>query len=180
MIGRGAKNLIVSGTPGVGKTSLLKECLSPYRDVAGGFYTEQILEGGKRMGFRVVSLSGESKVLASKAMASSVRLNKYGIDLAALDGLAVPAIEAAGAGGRIVVIDEIGAMEAFSERFRTAALACLQGAPRVLATIRHGAHDFSDAVKRLDDTRLLELDRSNYHAVKKEVDAWLKSAARVS
>src|SRR5262245_30503392 len=39
------KNLFISGTPGVGKTTLLREVTLGKRERIGGFYTEHILSG---------------------------------------------------------------------------------------------------------------------------------------
>jgi nucleoside-triphosphatase len=59
------KNLLITGLPGVGKTTLIKklyEGLKDFRPV--GFYTEEIREGGERKGFQLISLEGKKGLLS--------------------------------------------------------------------------------------------------------------------
>jgi len=63
------KNLLVTGLPGVGKTTLIRkpaESLKSLRPV--GFYTEEMREGGERKGFELVSLEGKRGVLSHKGI----------------------------------------------------------------------------------------------------------------
>ena len=59
------KNILVTGLPGIGKTTLIKQLIygiSQSRPV--GFYTEEIRQEGERKGFQLVSLEGEKSILA--------------------------------------------------------------------------------------------------------------------
>ncbi len=59
-LGSVKKNLLVTGLPGVGKTTLIKklsEALKDFHPV--GFYTEEIRERGERKGFELISLEGK-------------------------------------------------------------------------------------------------------------------------
>ena len=171
----GAKNLVLSGSPGVGKTTLLRELLLPYRSRAGGFLTEELLEGRQRMGFLLKTLDGRQGVLASKALASPQRLNKYGVDMRVLEDLGVESLRRAARESDLVVIDEIGSMEILSGDFRAAVLECFAGEKPVLATIRHSAQPFTDAVKKMEDTALVVLSRPTYPEVREQVRSWLRS-----
>lgn len=168
------KNLILSGNPGTGKTTLVKEAVLPFAASIGGFYTEEIRENGQRVGFLLKTWDGRSAVLASKKMAGQARLNKYGIDLEALNSIGVSALKSALGGKKIVVIDEIGAMEVLSEEFRETVLKCLAGPLPVLATIRQGSYAFTDSVKKMQQTQVRQLSRENFNEVKEEVRNWLK------
>ena len=58
------EDLCVSG---VGKTTLVKNVCSQLRDMSvplQGFYTEEVKEGGRRIGFDVVTLCGRRGPLA--------------------------------------------------------------------------------------------------------------------
>ena len=59
------KHLLITGRPGVGKTTLIKR-LIPALPPAGGFYTEEIRSCGERVGFKIVTLAGEEGILAQK------------------------------------------------------------------------------------------------------------------
>lgn len=53
------KNILITGMPGVGKTTLIKrlsEELKDYHPV--GFYTAEIREEGVRKGFELIGLDG--------------------------------------------------------------------------------------------------------------------------
>lgn len=172
----GAKNLFITGKPGCGKTSLIRELCLPHMSRVGGFYTEEIRDGNSREGFILKTFDGKEGLLAKKGMKSPHKLNKYGLDLGVLDGIGADSIRRAAAGKRLVVIDEIGTMEVFSEEFRKALAECLNSPSKVLATIRYNSQPFTDEVKRMPGTSLLVLERENYIEIKKQAKQWLERA----
>lgn len=169
------KNLFISGTPGVGKTTLLREVTLPKREKIGGFYTEHILAGRVRKGFMIRTFDGQERMLAAKGLKSPHQLGKYGVDLNALENVGVPALKLAMMSKDLIVIDEIGSMEMMSERFRTVLLESLTSTKPVLATIRSAAQPFADQVKKFADTETIHLTKSNYAAVKQQVRKWIDS-----
>jgi len=58
------KNLLITGRPGCGKTTLIKKILEGANLPIGGFYTEEIRERGARKGFRILTAEGKTGVLA--------------------------------------------------------------------------------------------------------------------
>jgi len=168
------KNLFVTGTPGIGKTTLIKECTFPFREYVGGFYTEEIKENNARMGFLLKTFSGYSGVLAAKGMKSEKKLNKYGIDLNVLDQMGTKALVEAQKDKKVVVVDEIGSMEIFSSYFCDTIAEIMGGKKPLLATIRLKAEPFTSQIKKMSDTELLQLDRENFPSIKEKVRAWLE------
>ena len=81
-----------------------------------GFFTQEIRERGKRVGFSITTLDGKKGVLAHQAIKSRFRVGKYGVNLDYIDEIAVPSMIPSKA-DEIVVIDEIGKMECFSPLF---------------------------------------------------------------
>lgn len=148
---------LLTGRPGSGKTSLVKRLAGELGTPAGGFYTEEIRSGGVRQGFRLVTLDGETAVLAHTAIRSRHRVGKYGVDITALERIGVTALERAAWDGKLVVIDEIGKMELFSELFRETVAGIIAGRSRVLGTVMSSPHPWVDAVKRYDRVRLIEV-----------------------
>ena len=53
--------LILTGRPGIGKTTIIKALIEQIADRAGGFYTEEILGPGGRKGFRLVTLESRRR-----------------------------------------------------------------------------------------------------------------------
>jgi nucleoside-triphosphatase len=75
----------------------------------------------------------------------------------------------------VVVIDEIGKMELFSEAFRGAVLAALGSGKRVLGTIMLAPHPWADNVKRRPEVEVVALTRANRDEVVEGVAEWLSS-----
>lgn len=169
------KNLIITGTPGVGKTTLIKECTLPFREAVGGFYTEEIREKDKRRGFLLKTFDGASSVLAQKGLKSSVKLDKYGINLGAFEEIGVGALRAAMEEKAIVVVDEIGSMEMKSPAFCEIIGRILSGSKPLLATIRSKAEPFTSQIKKMGNTKVIVLTRETFPQVKDEVRAWIES-----
>jgi nucleoside-triphosphatase len=165
--------LFLTGAPGSGKTSILKEALSKVGKSTGGFYTEEIREGGVRRGFRIVTLDGKEAILAHINTPSPFRVSKYGVNVTGLDEVAVPTIRKAIEECDIVVIDEVGKMELYSTSFREAALEAVESGKRVLGTIMLKPHPFADKLKRHPSVELIPVTRANHYWVIEQVLSWL-------
>jgi len=165
---------LLTGSPGTGKTTVIRQAIAGSEIRAGGFYTEEIRSGGIRQGFRIVTLDGQDAILAHVDNPSRYRVSKYGVDLQNLDNSGVAAIEQAIAESDLIVIDEIGKMELFSPRFREVVLKAIDSGKRVLGTIMLNPHPFADDIKRRPDVKVIELTRSNHEQVLREITNWLK------
>lgn len=129
-------NLLVSGKPGVGKTTLIERVIERLRGslrLAGFTTTEVRNAAGARTGFAVVTAGGRRGELARAGFDSRVRVGRYGVNLEEFERLALP--ELARRDVDLIVIDEIGKMECASGRFRRAAEDALDSPVSVLATI---------------------------------------------
>ena len=120
-----------------------------------GFYTEEVREGGRRAGFRIVTLDGRSAHLAHKDWSSPYRVGSYGVNLAGFESLALPLIEEMLVRAEVGLIDEIGKMECHSVRFRELVRRLFDEGPPILATVPIGGTPFIRAVKSREDTRLV-------------------------
>ncbi|MGD0352918.1 MAG: NTPase [Dehalococcoidia bacterium] len=165
---------LLTGSPGTGKTTVIKQAIAGSEIKAGGFYTEEIRSGGTRQGFRIVTLDGQDAILAHVDNPSRYRVSKYSVDIGNLDNIGVSAIERAIAESDLIVIDEIGKMELFSPRFREAVLKAIDSGKKVLGTIMLNPHPFADNVRRRTNVKVIELTRANHDQVLKEILDWLK------
>jgi nucleoside-triphosphatase len=168
---------LLTGPPGSGKTTLIKQAVARLEIKAGGFYTEDIKSQGVRQGFRLVTLDGETAVLSHIDIKSPHRVSKYGVDVESLDRVGVAAIERAARECQLVVIDEIGKMELLSARFREAVANIVNSGKRLLATIMLNPNPYADAIKSLPQTKLMNLTRSNHPQVMAELKDWLNTEA---
>ena len=57
-------NILLTGKPGVGKTTLIQKLVKALKRPARGFFTVEMREGGRRVGFKLVTLDGREGVLA--------------------------------------------------------------------------------------------------------------------
>ena len=163
---------LLTGPPGVGKTSVIRQAVT--RLEAGGFYTDEIRESGERQGFRLVTLDGKSAMLARVDLKSPHRVGKYGVDIASLESVGVVALRRAIQEEPVVVIDEIGKMELFSEAFRQVVLEALESGKKVLGTIMLKSHPWADEIKRRPDVNLVWLTRDNRQQVLIQTRSWLR------
>jgi len=165
---------LLTGSPGTGKTTVIRQALAGMEINAGGFYTEEIRSSGTRQGFRIVTLNGQDAVLAHVDNPSRHRVSKYGVDITNLDNVGVAAVERAIEGSDLIVIDEIGKMELFSPRFREAVLKAIDSGKKVLGTIMLNPHPFADDVKHHPNVKVVEVTRNNHDRVLGEILEWLK------
>ncbi len=160
---------LLTGRPGCGKTTLIRRLVEGLGVSAGGFYTEEIRRGGRREGFALITLDGQTATMASVRSPSRHRVSKYGVDLEAIDGVGAPAIERATATAALVVIDEIGKMELFSNLFRQAVLAALESGKPILGSIMLAPHPWADAVKARPEVDVILLTEANRSQVQSDL-----------
>jgi nucleoside-triphosphatase len=185
-------HIILTGPPGVGKTTLitkicaiLKEQASqPLRKVnIAGFYTSEIREGGSRVGFQVVTLDGEIGILSHVNSKSPKRIGRFGVEFAEFEKVALPQFElerlkaTEGDNGalNILVIDEIGKMELFSEPFKSAVRQAL-ATPNlvILATIpikstRGAPIHFVEDIRNAPTSQVRAVNVGNRNALVQEI-----------
>ncbi|MDP2950602.1 MAG: NTPase [Chloroflexota bacterium] len=174
-MGENKTAFLITGRPGCGKTTLIRRLVEALGVSAGGFYTEEIRGRGRREGFALATLDGQSATLASIGSASRHRVSRYGVNLDAIDEVGAPAIERATAGAALVVIDEIGKMELLSNRFRQAVLAALESGKPMLGSIMLAPHPWADAIKSRPEVSLILLSEANRRQVEDQLLAELRA-----
>jgi nucleoside-triphosphatase len=165
--------VLLTGRPGVGKTTCLLKALALLGRPAQGFFTEEIVEDGRRTGFALETLGGRRAVLARVGFPGRARVGKYGVDLDALEAVGVPAIYAGIALGALVVIDEIGKMEMASAAFRQAVEAALASPVPILGTILRAPHPWADGIRRHPAVQVVEVTPATRDALPRDLAARL-------
>ncbi len=166
---------LLTGSPGTGKTTVIKQAIAKTKIKAGGFYTEEVRSSGIRQGFRIVTLDGQNAILAHVDIPGRYRVSKYGVDISNLDNVGVAAIHRAIIEeSDLIVIDEIGKMELFSPRFKDAVLTAIDSGKKVLGTIMLSPHPFADEIKRHPKVKVIEITRANHDQLLREITNWLK------
>ena len=155
------RNILITGRPGAGKTTLIKEIVEKLGKPAGGFYTEEIRRSGQRIGFGIKTLDGKSGMLSSIDIDSPCRIGKYKVNLPEFERVALPAVEGGLAKSKIIIIDEIGPMELFSQKFKDTVLKALDSPNQVIATIKQKGAKFIDKIKSRRDVTIFNLCSDN-------------------
>ncbi len=137
--------LVLTGAPGVGKTTVIAKTVSALRGkgvFVGGTFTREVRKDNVRVGFEVVDVAA-ARVgwLASVNQLEGPQVGKYRVNLSELEAIGVQAIEAAIAAADVVVIDEIGPMELFSEKFKVAAQKALESVKPIVAIVHLKTRD---------------------------------------
>ena len=161
--------IVLTGRPGCGKTTLIKRVVDKLALPAGGFYTEEIRQGGGRVGFKIVTLEEEQAVLAHVSFKSPQRVGKYGLDLSGLETIGLEAIRRAVTARQVVVIDEIGPMELRSAIFREVVSETFDSRSAILGTITARSFPFTTALKRRRDVTVIEVRRDNREQLVREL-----------
>jgi nucleoside-triphosphatase len=159
-------NILLTGMPGVGKTTVIKNFIARSSCACMGFYTGEIRnDAGKRTGFSVTRIDGSAEdTFASIGFITKQRVGKYSVDVARFEQIALPAMVVSHP-DQLIVVDEIGKMELFSAKFKEQVVKCLDS-QRFLATITaRGGGTFVEKIKERDDVTLIEVTRANRDAI---------------
>ena len=157
---RHAKTLI-TGKPGVGKTTVVQNTIERMRSVSiAGFYTAEIRGKGSRLGFELQGLNGVRRILAHVEIVSRNRVGRYGVDTPGFDEF-LETLDLLNPDVELIVIDEIGKMELFSNRFRNLVRNALNSDKQVLASIPLKGNKFIRKIKQRLDIHLLEVTHGN-------------------
>lgn len=190
MASKGCRIILITGSPGVGKTTVIQKCLrhlgQQQRCKVAGFYTrERRGPDGRRVGFEAVGLTEPVQVvpLATVKSQSNLRVGKYGVELPEFEQLVRSELTERlenNADERQVdlfVVDEIGKMECFSDLFvETMHQIAQQGNVPLLATVaqKGGGISFVSEIKQQAD-QVITVTRENRDDLPSQLAAKLLS-----
>jgi len=165
--------LLVTGLPGSGKTTVVSKTAQRLNEKGysvGGMLSRDVRCHSSRIGFEILNLNNGSKGwLASIHQKPGPQIGKYRVNIDDIDKIGVQAITEANESLDVVVIDEIGPMELFSERFIEAVKRIIEGRKLMVCTIhwRMAGSLFEDLKKRKDaETYVVTVEnRSRLHEV---------------
>lgn len=159
------KNLLITGLPGIGKTTLIIKIAQELKEKKpAGFHTAEIREKGTRKGFELISLGGEQSILSHVNIKSSNRVGKYGVDIPAFENF-IDSINFEDPENKCIIIDEIGKMELFSNKFRNQLKKLLDSDKLLIASIALRGKGIIRDIKNREDVKLFELTKSNRYTL---------------
>ncbi|XP_053315615.1 cancer-related nucleoside-triphosphatase [Spea bombifrons] len=181
------KHVFLTGPPGIGKTTLIKKASEMLRSSGvsiDGFYTEEVRQGGRRIGFDIVTLSGKRGTLSrtqsdGRTDRREYRVGQYVVDLVSFEQLALPVLSSTvkenGKEKMICVVDEIGKMELFSESFiRTVRKTLDCAGALVFGTIpvpKAKPLPLVDEIRKRQDVKVFHITKENRDVILEEIVA---------
>ena len=110
---------LLTGYPGVGKTTICRKVSEELRGEVTGFYTEEVRVNGTRIGFDIVTLGdNEQRGILARTVSqfNGPKVGQYTVHVTDFESIAIPCLKAVGR--QYLVVDEIGKMESFSQKFK--------------------------------------------------------------
>ena len=149
--------LFMTGRSGIGKTTVLlnaAEELKAKGYYVGGMISREVRQEGSRVGFEIINFkTGEKGWLAHINQPNGPQVSKYKVNQKDLDSIGVRAIQTALRDADVVVIDEIGPMELFSQAFKQVVMDAMSSSKLVLGVIHQSARDpIIESIRNRDDT----------------------------
>ncbi|NQT83957.1 NTPase [bacterium] len=166
------KNFFLTGPPGIGKTTVIQKTIQKLTVPATGFYTREDRQGGRRVGFSIITLDGKNGILAHVQIRGKFRVGRYTVNVEDIERVAVPAMTPKSPLD-IIVIDEVGKMECFSHAFRESLIAALDGPNTLLGTIAARGTNFIESIKSRKDVAILEVNLRNRDELPEKLAAML-------
>ena len=171
------KNILLTGLPGVGKTTLIRRLSEELKDLhPAGFYTEEIREEGVRKGFELISLDGKRGLLSHVEIKSPYRVGKYRVDVKGFEGF-LDSIAFFAPETKLIIIDEIGKMECLSLEFKRLIKEILNSEKMIIATIAFKGSGLIEEIKKRNDIRLFEITEKNRDSLLSEIFSYLKKSS---
>jgi len=167
-------NVLITGPPGVGKTTLLNKIKKKIKDLGystGGMYCPEIREEGKRTGFNLIDIASMQKgVLASTNNTKGPIVGKYRVNLDDINNIGVLALKNALKTSDYIFIDEIAPMELASSSFSQMVLEVMESQKPVIAVIhQRSKHPFILKVKNREDVNIFNLTLKNRNSIMEEI-----------
>lgn len=167
---------LLRGLPGIGKTTAVIALAAKLKSAgipATGFYTEEMRADGRRVGFKIVSIkTGEEATIAHVGIKSPFKVGKYGVDVGAFEKVAMPSISISSP-DEVVIVDEIGKMELFSEKFKRKLRELLSLPNPIVATIPIQRIGFIQTLINEYDPTIIDITEKNRDELPEELGSFL-------
>ena len=171
-----AHKIVITGSPGCGKSTLIRRLIEfiskEQKFTIQGFITPEVREHNKRIGFDIEDISTGSKIPFARVgnFNSEKKVGKYTIFIEKLD-LYISKLERFVDNPLTVfMIDEIGKMELFSNKFKTFVKKLFTNNHIIVATMGQTLqHPIKDYIRTVPNSSFFLLTRENQHQIFEKV-----------
>jgi len=164
-----ATNVLITGAPGTGKTSLIKHLMRDLTPVVlRGFYKEEIYENQTCKGFRTITFDLHEQILAHVYLEGPSRMGPFGVNIDGFEKLILPQFINLD-GVELIIIDEIGRMECLSTLFCDKLTDILDSKIPLIATLDPHVLEKFDNLQSRTDVRIMWINQKNRNDLWKNV-----------
>jgi nucleoside-triphosphatase len=168
--------IAVTGSPGIGKTTVVAGVVEKMADVAGmrvgGVLARDKRYKDRRIGFELLDLATGAVGTLADETGSGPQLGKYRVHPEDLDGMGAQAIQSA-LKCDLIVVDEVAPMELSSRKFVSAVEMAIASSKPMLVVL----HEWSNhrLAKKIRSTfRVITVTRENRKALVEEIAGALR------
>lgn len=166
------KNIVITGLPRSGKSTLLKSIVHRYSQKVG-FVANEIRVNDQRVGFEIETHTGKKSVIAHIDFDTDLKVSRYGVKPDNLDVI-IPDVESF-EDSDLLYIDEIGQMKLFSEKFKQLVLRYLDAKNTCVVTLSKVYTDaFTEQIKLRNDIIFVEINEESRSTQQQYVAALLQ------
>lgn len=140
--------IAITGSPGVGKSTVLRNVLKQLTCTYGGMASADIRVNGERVGFEIRDIATGKQGILAHRQGRGPRLGKYHVNIEDLNNMGVSAIKNA-MSSELVVIDEIGPMELKSPEFIKAVEEALDSGKSMFVVLHQkSSHPVAERIRK--------------------------------
>lgn len=166
--------LVITGSPGIGKTTTLIKTVAILKKngyTVGGMISREVRKEGIRIGFEILDLTSEKRGwLAHVNQKIGPAVGKYRVNLQDLEFIGVQAILKAVENCDVIVIDEIGPMELYSEKFRETARKALKSFKTIVVVVHWKSKDrLIEEAKAMKTAKIFTVNLENRELLSQKI-----------
>ena len=174
-------HILICGDVGAGKSTLIRRLLLQMDLPIYGYITKRLdndADGFHPIYIHPAGQPTEQRVHTDENLIGTCNRKIHNIRLNVFDTLGAQYIRSARPGG-VIVMDELGFMEAEAHAFTDAVFAALDGDTHVIAAVKSRTDvPFLDSVRRCPKARLFYITEGNRDALCKEVFPYVQNWSR--
>jgi nucleoside-triphosphatase len=168
-----ALRIALTGSPGVGKSTLVMKSVDGARCRVGGVLARDKRIKDRRVGFELLDLGTGATGMLADETGTGPQLGKYRVRLDDLDAVGAKAVENA-LSSDLIVVDEIGPMELSSRRFVSAVEKALSSEKPMLVVLHEwSTHPIAKKIRKTFE--VITVTSENRDALAGEISKKIRS-----